>query len=251
MRIKKRLTISNILMIVIPVVIIVIIAQIMSIPFSMAYEKKFASDRERDPNAYFIQQNLRPDSKNLNNKDDFAKLSEELKKFLEPKGYHLIITYDGEIILSNITDKDNEAISKIGEDILFQTHSLVLEMNSISLVTNSFIKDGKVVNIIAINSAYEPIRFDMKHEMSTFVISYILIVFVISLIVVAVTNGILAKSIYKKLITPLELLSYGAEQIKNGNLHFEMNYESDDEFKQVCDDFDEMRLRLKILLSLS
>jgi signal transduction histidine kinase len=47
------------------------------------------------------------------------------------------------------------------------------------------------------------------------------------------------------LIVPLELLSYGAEQIKDGNLDFEMNYESDDEFAQVCGDFDEMRLRLK------
>ena len=177
MKIKKRLTISNILMIVIPVVIIFIIAQIMSIPFSMAYEKKFASDRERDSNAYFIQQSLRPDSKKLNNKDDFEKLSEELRNFLEPKGYHLIITYDKKIISSNITDKDKEAISKIGEDMLFQTHSLVIEMNSISMVTNSFIKDEKVVNIIAINSAYEPIRVDMKREMSAFVISYILIVY--------------------------------------------------------------------------
>ena len=245
MRIKKRLTLSNILMIVIPVVIIFIIAQIMSIPFSKAYEKKFASDRERDSNAYFIQQSLRPESKNLENKEDFTKLSKELQKFLEPKGYHLIITYDGEIISSNTTENDNEAISKIGEDMLFQTQSLVLEMNSISLVTNSFIKDGKVVNIIAINPSYEPVRFDMKREMSTFVISYILIVFIISLIVVTLTNGILSTNIYKKLITPLELLSYGAEQIKNGNLDFEMNYDSDDEFKQVCGDFDEMRLRLK------
>lgn len=245
MRIKKRLTISNILMLVIPVVIIFIIAQIMSIPFSKAYEKKFAIDRDRDSNAYFIQQSLRPGSKNLDNKNDFAKLSEELQKFLEPKGYHLIITYDGEIISSNITDKDKEAISKIGEEMLFQTHSLVLEMNSISLVTNSFIKDDKVVNIVAINSAYEPMRFDMRREMSSFIISYILIVFIISLIVVTITNGILSTKIYKKLINPLELLSYGAEQIKNGNLDFEMNYESDDEFKQVCGDFDEMRLRLK------
>ena len=42
MRIKKRLTISNILMLVIPVVIIFIIAGIMNIPFSKAYESKFA-----------------------------------------------------------------------------------------------------------------------------------------------------------------------------------------------------------------
>lgn len=245
MRIKKRLTISNILMIIIPVVIIFIIAEIMSGPFSKAYEKKFSIDRERDPNAYLIQQNLRPDDKNLYTKDDFEKLAEELQKFVEPKGYHLIVTYNGEIISSNITDKDKEAISKIGEDLIFQTHSLVLEMNSTSLVTSSFGKNGDSVNIIAINSAYEPIKYDMKHEMSVFVISYILIVFVISLIVVTITNAILSKNIYRKLITPLELLSYGAEQIKNGNLDFEMNYESDDEFKQVCGDFDEMRLRLK------
>lgn len=245
MRIKKRLTISNILMLVIPVVIIFIIATIMSIPLSKAFESKLASERESNTNAYFIQQSLRPDMNKFDNKDDFVKLPKELQAFLEPKGYRLIITYDGEIISSNITDEDKEAISKIGEDMLFQSNSLVLEMNSTSLVKNSFIKDNKIVNIIAINSSYKPIRLDIKHEMSTLVVSYILIVIIISLIVVTVTNGILSTKIYKKLIDPLELLSYGAEQIKNGNLDFELNYESDDEFKQVCGDFDEMRIRLK------
>lgn len=245
MKIKKRLTISNILMLIIPVVIIFIIATIMNIPFVKLYESKFASDRERDPNAYLIQQSLRPDIKNFQNKDDFAKLPMELQNSLEPKGYHLIITYDGEIISSNLTDEDKEAISKIGDDILFQSNSLVLEMNSTSLVKNSFKKDGRIVNIIAINSSYEPIRFHMKDEMATFVVSYIVIVFIISLVVVTLTNGVLSTKIYKKLIVPLELLSYGAEQIKNGNLDFEMNYESDDEFGQVCSDFNEMRLRLK------
>lgn len=245
MKIKKRLTISNILMLIIPVVIITIIAGIMNIPFSKAYESKFETDRERDPNAYFIQQSLRPDMKNFQNKNDFAQLPGELRKFLEPKGYHLIVTYDREIISSDITAEDEDAISKIGDDILFQSNSLVLEMNSTSLVKNSFIKDGKVVNIIAINSSYQPVRHDMKSEMTTFIVSYIFIVFILSLIVITVTNIILSSKIYKKLIVPLELLSYGAEQIKNGNLDFAMDYDSDDEFKQVCGDFDEMRLRLK------
>lgn len=245
MRIKKRLTISNILMLIVPVVIIVIIAGIMNIPFSKAYESKFERERESDPNAYFIQQSLRPDIRNFKDKDDFAQLPMELQKFLEPRGYHLIVTYDGEIISSNITDEDKDAISKIGDNMLFQSNSLVLEMNSTSLVKNSFMKDNKVVNIIAINSSYKPVRFDMKREMTTFMVSYIFIVFIISLIVVTLTNGILSSKIYKKLIVPLDLLSYGAEQIKNGNLDFEMNYDSDDEFGQVCGDFNEMRLRLK------
>lgn len=245
MRIKKRLTISNILMLIIPVVVIFFIAGIMNIPFSKAYESKFQRDRDRDPNAYFIQQRLRPDINRFNNKEDLDSLAVELQKLLEPKGYHLIITYDRQIISSNVTDKEKAEISKIGDNMLFQSNSLVLEMNSTSLVKNSFIKENKVVNIIAINSSYERIRFDSNNEISTFVISYICLVIIISLIVVTLTNGILSTKIYKKLIVPLELLSYGSEQIKNGNLDFEMNYESDDEFAQVCGDFDEMRLRLK------
>jgi signal transduction histidine kinase len=245
MKIKKRITISNILMLIIPIVIIFIIAGVMYIPFSKALESKFESDTERDSYAYFIQQSLKPDMKNMNNADYFAKLPGELQKFLEPKGYHLIITYNKEIISSNITDEDKKAISMIGDEMVFKSNSLVLEMHSTSLVKNSFIKDNKVVNIIAINSSYNPVKRDIKNEMSSFVISYIVLVIIISLIVVTITNIILSSKIYKKLIGPLELLSYGAEQIKNGNLDFEMNYESDDEFKQVCGDFDEMRLRLK------
>ena len=40
-------------------------------------------------------------------------------------------------------------------------------------------------------------------------------------------------------------MSYGADQIKRGNLDFDMKYEAEDEFMQVCSDFDEMRMRLK------
>lgn len=245
MKIKKRLTISNILMLIVPVVIIFMIAGIMYTPFINAFESKFEIDKVRDPNAYMVQQKLRPDIKNIQNKDDFKESIEEMQKFLDPKGYHLIVTYEREIISSNVTDQDKQSILNIGDDILFQSNSLVLEMNSTSLVKNSFMQDGKVINIIAINSAYKPIKFDMKHEMSTLVASYIIVVFIISLIVVTLTNVILSSKLYKKLIVPLELLSYGSEQIKNGNLDFDMNYDSNDEFGKVCGDFDEMRLRLK------
>ena len=46
------------------------------------------------------------------------------------------------------------------------------------------------------------------------------------------------------MIEPLDLLSYGAGQIEEGNLEFEMNYQGKDEFTKVCADFDKMRIRL-------
>lgn len=245
MMIKKRLTISNILMLIIPLILISIIAGIMRIPFSKLYEEKFNQLRENDNMAYHIQDMLRIDMQNINNKDDLNVMSKKLKNFLEPKGYHLIIISNKEVIFSNLTEIDENIISSMGNDLLFQAKSFVVEMNSTSLVKNSFKENNKIINMIAVNSSYEPKMIDVRDDMKNFMIMYVGIVCIIAVIIITITNAILSSKVSKSLIVPLQLLSYGAEQIKEGNLDFDMTYESNDEFGRVCSEFDEMRIRLK------
>lgn len=245
MMIKKRLTISNIFMLIIPLILISVIAGLMRIPLSKLLEKNFNKAMEIDNMAYHIQDMLRIDMREINSKDDFERISKDLQNLLEPKGYHLIITYDKEVISSNLTDIDKNIISSMGDDMIFQARSFVLEMNSTSLVKNSFKDNNKIVNIMAVNSSYAPIKIDIRDDMKNFMIMYIGIVCVIAVIIITITNAILSSKVSKSLIVPLELLSYGAEQIKEGNLDFDMTYESDDEFAKVCSEFDEMRIRLK------
>lgn len=245
MMIKKRLTISNIFMLIIPLILISVIAVLMRIPLSKLLEKNFNKAMEIDNMAYHIQDMLRIDMREINSKDDFERISKDLQNLLEPKGYHLIITYDKEVISSNLTDIDKNIISSMGDDMIFQARSFVLEMNSTSLVKNSFKDNNKIVNIMAVNSSYAPIKIDIRDDMKNFMIMYIGIVCVIAVIIITITNAILSSKVSKSLIVPLELLSYGAEQIKEGNLDFDMTYESDDEFAKVCSEFDEMRIRLK------
>lgn len=52
-------------------------------------------------------------------------------------------------------------------------------------------------------------------------------------------------TILRSIIQPLVRLSEAANQIKNGNLDFEVYYEKNDEFGQVFQDFNEMRVQLK------
>lgn len=249
MMIKKRLTISNILMLIIPLVLIGIIASLMRIPFSKLYEKKFNELRENDNMAYHIQDMLRLDMREIHSSEDFDEISKDLQSNLEAKGYHLIITCDKEVISSNLTDIDREIISNMGDNLLYEARSFVLEMNSTSLVKNSFKENNRIINILAVNSSYAPKiidkMMDIRNDMNNFMIMYIGIVFIIALIIITITNAILSSKVSKSLIVPLELLSYGAEQIKEGNLDFDMSYESDDEFSKVCSEFDEMRIRLK------
>ncbi len=58
---------------------------------------------------------------------------------------------------------------------------------------------------------------------------------------------ILTGWVYKALLAPLNKLQIATNEIKNGNLDFTLDVEMDnnDEISQLCQDFEEMRIRLK------
>ncbi len=62
---------------------------------------------------------------------------------------------------------------------------------------------------------------------------------------VLLTTGLLVYWIYRSISVPLAKLQKAARNIREGNLDFEIRQESDDEIGQLCQDFEEMRLRLK------
>jgi len=241
MMIKKRLTISNILMLVVPAILIVAIAVGVLEGFTEIYGKKI---KVLDDNngTYYVQKVLNSYKKNYNKENEEDKKIEEV---LKEVGYNLIITSDEKTIFSNLTDEDKNSISKVQSDMLSSSDSIVLEVNSVCLIKNSFIKNDKTITMIAVKSNMLMGKEHMKAEVKAFFVSYMGIVFVIALLIIILTNGILSSRVAKSLIEPLDLLSYGAGQIEEGNLDFQMNYQGKDEFAKVCADFDKMRIRLQ------
>ena len=65
------------------------------------------------------------------------------------------------------------------------------------------------------------------------------------LLVSVLTCMILIFWIYRSVVGPLERMQIATQNIKDGNLDFELEIEVDDEIGQLCRDFEEMRLRLK------
>ena len=65
------------------------------------------------------------------------------------------------------------------------------------------------------------------------------------MMLVVITTALLIYWIYRSVSVPLAKLQKAARNIKEGNLDFEIRQESDDEIGQLCQDFEEMRLRLK------
>ena len=64
-------------------------------------------------------------------------------------------------------------------------------------------------------------------------------------LVLVFTATVLVLWIYQSVVQPLSRMQKAAQYIKEGNLDFEMKWETDDELGQLCRDFEEMRRRLK------
>ena len=51
--------------------------------------------------------------------------------------------------------------------------------------------------------------------------------------------------VYRSILSPLNKLQEATKKIRDGNLEFTLDVEADDEIGQLCQDFEEMRIRLK------
>ena len=68
----------------------------------------------------------------------------------------------------------------------------------------------------------------------------LLISFVVPIIVICLVIWI-----YHSIVTPIHMLKMATQNIKNGNLDFEVEVHNQDEIGELCEDFEEMRIRLK------
>lgn len=63
--------------------------------------------------------------------------------------------------------------------------------------------------------------------------------------ILVITGALLVMWIYRGIQSPLAKMQQAAQNIKEGNLDFELTPDADDELGQLCQDFEDMRKRLK------
>jgi len=69
------------------------------------------------------------------------------------------------------------------------------------------------------------------------------------IIILCFTATILTLWIYRSILRPLNRLRRGMNKIKEGDLDYSVVSDTDDEIGQLCEDFEEMRIRLKDLIN--
>lgn len=70
-------------------------------------------------------------------------------------------------------------------------------------------------------------------------------IIIVVVVVLVFTSLLIGTWIYRSIAFPLVKLKSATKNIKEGNLDFELEVEGEDEFAELCRDFEEMRKRLK------
>ena len=70
-------------------------------------------------------------------------------------------------------------------------------------------------------------------------------VFLTALIILLITATLIGEWIYFSIAIPIEKLKKATQNIRDGNLDFVLDVDGKDEISELCQDFEEMRIRLK------
>ena len=246
--IKKRLVISNILMILVPVVITAVIGFVcvgivwVSVRYGAGLGFEDSEDfykASRDI-SMIVEKSLE-DGTNKNPAEDLAGIS----KILDKNALALSVDSSGENLYryGHATDTDKtlvKAVAALGGEGFVSNGSRELYVHLSEI-------DGINYRIAIFASPSELSYHSLKIAI---VISAIILLSAV-VFSILLTNRFLTKFVFQKIERPLDILSNGVMQISNGNLEHRIVYEDQDEFAPVCADFNEMAARLKASVELT
>jgi len=121
---------------------------------------------------------------------------------------------------------------------------LVIPIFLISVITVlmlflPFLAEQQFLNLAIIQT----IRDELQNNFT--LLNYILIWGIICVIIVVLTSFGITLYLSRKTLTPLKQLKIAADNIKSGNLDFEITMTGDSEMDELCEAFDKMKFRLK------
>lgn len=241
MTVKKRLAISNIIMIVVPVLITVLAGIICLGGVYITLHNSNGFGFESSDDFYNT-------SRTISNSmyEIFEHGSSDTKSRLTAIGNIIDKETTFVKVYENGLDFYKSGNEKIADE------SLMASAKSIG--NHAFVSNTEhelyYYTIESHGNDYELYLFSNNNHMenSTVKKMFIISVIVISVAIVSsivLTNKFLIKFVFKKIEEPLDTLANGVREISNGNLDYRIDYTNDDEFLPVCTAFNDMASRLK------
>lgn len=239
MTIKKRIAISNILMIMAPIVSTIIIVSctlfVIYLHLIHANDLSFVNVEDFNVTSHAMVEVL---EERIEAKD--PSVLDNLDTSLEKAGLSLVIFEEEDIIFHHgrIPEKFINASKAIGS--LSESSSSITIENE-NLYSEKFVAEDKEYTVF-IYGLFSGNTYERYERIMLIIVMILLLTVILS---ICITNRILVKFIFSHIENPLKLLVNGVEELKKGNLEYHIEYTYRDEFYPVFLNFNQMAMRLR------
>lgn len=256
MTIKQKVRLSNIMMVLIPIVFTTIVI-IVCLNTSLGSYWHTFEDMYSDENSvqfaqsmiYTYQQELWENNWGQKGHDQAAgeiNWSDEMSHMehkLSGMGYHFRITKNGSLLYSNLSEEDMEVARSVAGEAMDSAKTLTASRHEVSVIKDTFYYGDKAFSITAVHRA----RTDqvVVNYLKNYIMKYLIGFILFFVLLTVCVNGVMSWWISKSILSPLHKLSSGTKKIREGNLDQTLEYKKSDEFGLVCRDFEDMRAYLQ------
>lgn len=243
MTIKQRLYISNILMVVVPVLISIFVF-VVGIYFTV----KMAAQHNESIYAKMKYEEFQGDlTENIEklignkNKKETRDLLVRVESILKENDAQLLIYQDGKKIFKAGSRHKDEKANALIKDMLKAKGSGTVTIGETDLFCEELQIESEKYTVGLVSPTYD-ILFDDYIQMG---MKVLLALGIAVIAAVFLTCYFLSRFVLRKIKKPLDILAAGVGEIRDGNLEYRIHYEGEDEFAPVCNAFNEMGQHLK------
>ena len=244
MTIKKRLSISNFLMIVIPTVLALVIfffgITALWMPLVQQNNIGVQDLSDFEANSTFMLTQVEGKLLETSSRGQNPKISDVAESMRNLTGYTVEVQNpSGEFWTWGDEPSDETKSLLESAERLNKTGIISTGSNAVSI--RHITTNEGVYRVYVFGSEIRTQHWPGKNT-----VKYTLIaIFVCILLAIYVANVLLTRFTFNPIKTALDTLADGVKEIKDGNLDVKLDYDHKDEFKPVCEDFNDMAKRLK------
>lgn len=237
MTVRKRLFWSNLLMILVLVIATVLIG-LLCVGFIWLSLLRGVGLSTEHPQEFTYASMAVAES--VEHKLESGRNLSSLNSLLDGNGMRLTVSSGKDTVFSYGEELEEDAVLMAAADSFGGEVIITQRGRSLFLTRHEIKGENYVICLFGGNDSGQG-YYDLKTALG---ISVALIALTI-LISILITNRFLIKFVFRKIEEPLDILTDGVRQIRDGNLDYRIDYSRKDEFLPICNDFNEMALRLK------
>lgn len=244
MKIKERIALSNTLMVVIPSLLLVVLLGLGVLMFYFTFirdtDLELVSEWERDEvreDAIQMVQDFFSSGDPISYTVEAEALEEELK---ENDMQLCVISNGSEVLHIGMGEIPGE--EKMLQAIEQLSGNGVVQNDIYELFAQRAEVDGDIYQIYL----YTPRQTILSHTVKMQLIAFSFLLVAVLLAAVVISHRILSHRVFMRIEKPMDQLSEGVQQIRDGNLNYQILYDQPDEFGAICAEFNEMARRLQV-----